>query len=108
MAAQVVWASYEAARLPDSTPQRLSIVVFMGMGNPYRADYYLTSTRLELMSAVSSDTPEGPPGVKAPKRIAREVGRGAQMAAGRAERFFGAFTEGHHLPWPSRKRTAPP
>jgi 23S rRNA (adenine2503-C2)-methyltransferase len=34
IAAQVVWARREAARLPDSTPQRLSNVVFMGMGEP--------------------------------------------------------------------------
>jgi 23S rRNA (adenine2503-C2)-methyltransferase len=40
IAAQVVWARREAARLPDTTPQRLSNVVFMGMGEPmanYRA-----------------------------------------------------------------------
>jgi len=34
IAAQVVWARREAARLPDSTPQRLTNVVFMGMGEP--------------------------------------------------------------------------
>ncbi len=34
IAAQAVWARREAARLPDSTPQRLSNVVFMGMGEP--------------------------------------------------------------------------
>jgi 23S rRNA (adenine2503-C2)-methyltransferase len=34
IAAQVVWARREAAHLPDSTPQRLSNVVFMGMGEP--------------------------------------------------------------------------
>ncbi|HEX9124656.1 MAG TPA: 23S rRNA (adenine(2503)-C(2))-methyltransferase RlmN [Actinomycetota bacterium] len=34
IAAQVVWARREAARLPDSTPRRLSNVVFMGMGEP--------------------------------------------------------------------------
>ena len=34
IAAQVVWARREAARLPPSTPQRLSNVVFMGMGEP--------------------------------------------------------------------------
>ena len=32
IAAQAVWARREAARLPDTTPQRLSNVVFMGMG----------------------------------------------------------------------------
>jgi 23S rRNA (adenine2503-C2)-methyltransferase len=35
IAAQVVWARREAVRLPDSTPQRLSNVVFMGMGEPF-------------------------------------------------------------------------
>jgi 23S rRNA (adenine2503-C2)-methyltransferase len=34
IAAQVVWARREAVRLPASTPQRLSNVVFMGMGEP--------------------------------------------------------------------------
>jgi 23S rRNA (adenine2503-C2)-methyltransferase len=34
IAAQVVWARRESLRLPDSTPQRLSNVVFMGMGEP--------------------------------------------------------------------------
>lgn len=34
IAAQVVWAKREAARLPDTTPRRLSNVVFMGMGEP--------------------------------------------------------------------------
>jgi 23S rRNA (adenine2503-C2)-methyltransferase len=34
IAAQAVWARREAARLPASTPQRLSNVVFMGMGEP--------------------------------------------------------------------------
>jgi 23S rRNA (adenine2503-C2)-methyltransferase len=34
IAAQVVWARREAARLPPSTPRRLTNVVFMGMGEP--------------------------------------------------------------------------
>jgi 23S rRNA (adenine2503-C2)-methyltransferase len=34
IAAQVVWAKREAARLPATTPQRLTNVVFMGMGEP--------------------------------------------------------------------------
>jgi 23S rRNA (adenine2503-C2)-methyltransferase len=34
IAAQVVWARREAARLPASTPRRLGNVVFMGMGEP--------------------------------------------------------------------------
>jgi 23S rRNA (adenine2503-C2)-methyltransferase len=40
IAAQVVWARREAARLPETTPQRVTNVVFMGMGEPmanYRA-----------------------------------------------------------------------
>ena len=32
--AQAVWARREAARLPASTPQRLTNIVFMGMGEP--------------------------------------------------------------------------
>jgi 23S rRNA (adenine2503-C2)-methyltransferase len=34
IAAQVVWAKREASRLPETTPQRLTNVVFMGMGEP--------------------------------------------------------------------------
>lgn len=34
IAAQVLWARREAAKLPDSTPRRLTNVVFMGMGEP--------------------------------------------------------------------------
>ena len=34
IAAQVVWAKREAANLPDTTPRRLTNVVFMGMGEP--------------------------------------------------------------------------
>ena len=34
IAAQAIWARREAPRLPDSTPRRLSNVVFMGMGEP--------------------------------------------------------------------------
>jgi 23S rRNA (adenine2503-C2)-methyltransferase len=33
--AQAVWARREAARLPATTPQRLTNVVFMGMGEPF-------------------------------------------------------------------------
>ena len=35
IAAQAVWARREAARLPETTPQRLTNVVFMGMGEPF-------------------------------------------------------------------------
>ena len=41
IAAQVVWARREAARLPASTPRRLGNVVFMGMGEPKTDFYYL-------------------------------------------------------------------
>jgi 23S rRNA (adenine2503-C2)-methyltransferase len=34
IASQVVWGRREAARLPGSTPRRLTNVVFMGMGEP--------------------------------------------------------------------------
>jgi 23S rRNA (adenine2503-C2)-methyltransferase len=34
IAAQMVWAKREAANLPDTTPRRLTNVVFMGMGEP--------------------------------------------------------------------------
>jgi 23S rRNA (adenine2503-C2)-methyltransferase len=34
IAAQVLWAKREAAKLPDTTPRRLTNVVFMGMGEP--------------------------------------------------------------------------
>jgi 23S rRNA (adenine2503-C2)-methyltransferase len=34
IAAQVVWARREAGKLPATTPQRLTNVVFMGMGEP--------------------------------------------------------------------------
>jgi 23S rRNA (adenine2503-C2)-methyltransferase len=42
VAAQVLWATRAAARLPDATPRRLSNVVFMGMGEPL-ANYRHTS-----------------------------------------------------------------
>jgi 23S rRNA (adenine2503-C2)-methyltransferase len=42
IAAQVVWARREAAKLPDTTPRRLTNVVFMGMGEPTDHTYYLT------------------------------------------------------------------
>ena len=35
IAAQAVWARREAAKLPDTTPQRLTNIVFMGMGEPF-------------------------------------------------------------------------
>jgi 23S rRNA (adenine2503-C2)-methyltransferase len=38
IAAQIVWARRAAAALPDTTPRRLSNVVFMGMGEPLAND----------------------------------------------------------------------
>jgi len=35
ISAQAVWARREAARLPATTPQRLTNIVFMGMGEPF-------------------------------------------------------------------------
>ncbi|MEX1264558.1 MAG: hypothetical protein WEE66_11630 [Actinomycetota bacterium] len=51
IAAQVVWAKREAARLPDTTPQRLTNVVFMGMGEPITEFYYPTPS-IELSRRV--------------------------------------------------------
>jgi 23S rRNA (adenine2503-C2)-methyltransferase len=42
IAAQVVWAKGAAERLPETTPRRLTNVVFMGMGEPM-ANYRATS-----------------------------------------------------------------
>jgi 23S rRNA (adenine2503-C2)-methyltransferase len=50
IAAQVVWAMRAARRLPDSTPQRVTNVVFMGMGEPlanYRATKEAVTTLLD-------------------------------------------------------------
>jgi 23S rRNA (adenine2503-C2)-methyltransferase len=45
IAAQVVWARREAARLPDSTPRRLTNVVFMGKGEASAGIYYSSGSR---------------------------------------------------------------
>ncbi len=46
IAAQVVWAAREAAKLPTTTPQRLTNVVFMGMGEPLANErHVLTAIR---------------------------------------------------------------
>ena len=52
IAAQVVWAKREAAQLPASTPQRLTNVVFMGMGEPL-ANYARVRTAIERI--ISAD-----------------------------------------------------
>ena len=41
IASQVVWARREAAKLPVSTPRRLTNVVFMGWASRYVGVYYL-------------------------------------------------------------------
>jgi 23S rRNA (adenine2503-C2)-methyltransferase len=53
IAAQVVWARREAARLPASTPRRLGNVVFMGMGEP------LANERHVFASVASLTDPAG-------------------------------------------------
>ena len=52
IAAQVVWAKREAAALPASTPQRLTNVVFMGMGEPL-ANYARVRAAIERI--ISAD-----------------------------------------------------
>jgi len=52
IAAQVVWAKREAAQLPASTPQRLTNVVFMGMGEPL-ANYARVRAAIERI--ISAD-----------------------------------------------------
>jgi 23S rRNA (adenine2503-C2)-methyltransferase len=49
IAAQVVWAKREAAKLPSSTPQRLTNVVMMGMGEPL-ANYARVSAAIALLT----------------------------------------------------------
>jgi 23S rRNA (adenine2503-C2)-methyltransferase len=49
IAAQVVWARREAAALPDTTPRRLTNVVFMGMGEPL-ANYARVSAAITKLT----------------------------------------------------------
>jgi 23S rRNA (adenine2503-C2)-methyltransferase len=56
IAAQVLWARREAPKLPDSTPRRLTNVVFMGMGEPLANERHVFGS-LELLT--------GPAGVGA-------------------------------------------
>ena len=49
IAAQVLWARREAARLPETTPRRLSNVVFMGMGEPL-ANYRAVRASIERLT----------------------------------------------------------
>jgi 23S rRNA (adenine2503-C2)-methyltransferase len=46
--AQAVWARREARRLPDTTPQRLTNVVFMGMGEPLANERHVFSAVARL------------------------------------------------------------
>jgi 23S rRNA (adenine2503-C2)-methyltransferase len=48
IAAQVVWARREAARLPVSTPRRLGNVVFMGMGEPLANERHVFASIAKL------------------------------------------------------------
>jgi 23S rRNA (adenine2503-C2)-methyltransferase len=51
ISAQAVWARREAARLPDTTPQRLSNVVFMGMGEPLANERHVFAAITRLTDA---------------------------------------------------------
>jgi 23S rRNA (adenine2503-C2)-methyltransferase len=48
ISAQAVWARREAARLPDSTPQRLTNIVFMGMGEPFANQRHVFDSLAQL------------------------------------------------------------
>ncbi len=65
IAAQVVWARREAGRLPASTPQRLTNVVFMGMGEPMANERHVFRS-LDLLT--------GPAGVGARHLTVSTVG----------------------------------
>ena len=48
ISAQAVWARREAARLPETTPQRLTNVVFMGMGEPFANQRHVFGSLAQL------------------------------------------------------------
>jgi 23S rRNA (adenine2503-C2)-methyltransferase len=48
ISAQVVWARREAAKLPDTTPRRLTNVVFMGMGEPFANQRHVFASLAQL------------------------------------------------------------
>jgi 23S rRNA (adenine2503-C2)-methyltransferase len=52
IAAQAVWARREAARLPASTPRRLTNVVFMGMGEPLANERHVFGS-LDLLTGAA-------------------------------------------------------
>ena len=49
--AQAVWARREAARLPATTPQRLTNIVFMGMGEPFANQRHVFASLERLTDA---------------------------------------------------------
>jgi 23S rRNA (adenine2503-C2)-methyltransferase len=51
ISAQAAWARREAAKLPDSTPQRLTNVVFMGMGEPFANQRHVFASLAQLTDA---------------------------------------------------------
>jgi 23S rRNA (adenine2503-C2)-methyltransferase len=65
IAAQVLWAKREAARLPDTTPRRLTNVVFMGMGEPLANERHVFGS-LDLLT--------GPAGIGARHLTVSTVG----------------------------------
>jgi 23S rRNA (adenine2503-C2)-methyltransferase len=52
IAAQVLWARREAAHLPDTTPRRLTNVVFMGMGEPLANERHVFDS-LDLLTGAA-------------------------------------------------------
>jgi 23S rRNA (adenine2503-C2)-methyltransferase len=48
ISAQAVWARREAAKLPDTTPQRLTNVVYMGMGEPFANQRHVFASLAQL------------------------------------------------------------
>jgi 23S rRNA (adenine2503-C2)-methyltransferase len=48
ISAQAVWARREAAKLPANTPQRLTNVVFMGMGEPFANQRHVFGSLAQL------------------------------------------------------------
>ena len=65
IAAQVLWAKREAANLPDTTPRRLTNVVFMGMGEPMANERHVFDS-LDLLT--------GPAGIGARHLTVSTVG----------------------------------
>src|SRR4029077_3459342 len=51
IAAQAVWARREAAHLPETTPRRLTNVVFMGMGEPLANERHVFAALVAITGA---------------------------------------------------------